>query len=73
MTEAHEFVSLRKINFMDVGEQGLALRLETQHSPTHGQAYAFGCLMNESQGRQFLQEFSNALESKWGKKNKNPS
>ena len=66
MPDTHEFVSLRKIDFMDAGEQGLALRRETQQSPTHGRAHAFGCLMDESQGRQFLREFSKALESKWG-------
>ena len=69
MLEIHESVTLRKIKFLDAGDDGLVLFLETQQSPTHGQSHTFGCLMDETLGRQFLREFSNALELKWGKNN----
>ena len=66
MSDEHEFISLQKINFADAGEHGLALRLETQRSLTHGKTYAFGCLLDEYQGRKFLQLLSSELEKKWG-------
>lgn len=62
-----EFISLGPVVVADAQEYGLAMRLETQPSPKDGRVHAFGCLLDESLAREFLQEFSTAVEKKWGK------
>ena len=63
MSDGGEFLPLRKADFHDAGEQGLAMRLETQRS-TEGRAYAFGCLLSADEGRRFLQGLASALQEK---------
>ena len=63
MSGAMDFLPLRKAAFHDAGEDGLAMRLETQTS-TEGQAYAFGCLLDAEKGTRFLQELASALQKK---------
>ena len=64
MSDTMEFLPLRKANFSDAGDHGLAMRLETQETPDH-RVFVFGCFLSAEQGTQLVQELAKALDQKY--------
>ena len=64
MSDGLDFLPLRKADFHDAGDRGLAMRLETEETPDH-RVFVFGCFLNAEQGTQLLQELAKALEKKY--------
>ena len=64
MSDTMDFLPLRKADFADAGEHGLAMRLETQES-TDGRVLVLGCFVSAEQGRALVLELAKALDKKY--------
>ncbi|MCY4462016.1 MAG: hypothetical protein OXC26_16735 [Albidovulum sp.] len=60
--DRYEFISLGRLHILDAHEKGSDLRLDTQPSPETGQAYAFGCLLDEAYARRVLNDLAVAVD-----------
>ena len=65
MSDDHDFMLLQKADFHDAGDEGLAIRLQTEPSPTTGRAYAIGFLLDPTRGMKLLEELTTALARKY--------
>ena len=65
-SQTHSLLPMRKTEFLDAGEERLAIVIRTQPSPNMGRVRLFGCLLpDETHGTRLKQELATALEAKW--------
>ena len=66
MSDDHDFELLDKAEFFDAGDEGLAVRLQTELASKVGMPLVLGFLLDEKRGRLLLKELSKCVEQKWG-------